>query len=97
MDRNPHDERAVESSTLPQRCAEQMPMEELVDEQQPIQRDDRVTIRDTEHLVYYRCFHNVFSGSSPLRRFTADSSRSCGCELSETSALCRTCGAFPRR
>ncbi len=72
--------------------------EHLEREIQRIREDDRVTIRDAEHLAYYRAFREVFGDRPPLVRFGSDPCQGCGFELPRhDSNFCRTCGAYPAR
>lgn len=77
---------------------EGIPPEELEAERVRIAREERVEIRDAEHLSYYRIFRGVLGNSPPIRRFGEDPCPKCGFELpSRESTFCVTCGAWPVR
>jgi asparagine synthase (glutamine-hydrolysing) len=72
--------------------------ERLAEEIRRIREEDRVTIRDAEHLAYYRAFREVFGDRPPLVRFGRNPCQGCGFELPrDDSTFCRTCGAYPAR
>jgi asparagine synthase (glutamine-hydrolysing) len=86
------------STHLPAWLAERTPPHELADEQVRIRREDRVEIRDAEHLAYYRSFRRQFPDRLNERSFGKDSCVHCGWDLPRSdSTFCTTCGAYPAR
>jgi len=61
--------------------------------------EDRVLIRDEEHLHYYRCFKIEFpNGIESIPRWGDDHCIGCGYELpSKTNMFCTICGTYPAR
>ncbi len=73
--------------------------DEVTAESGRILREDRIEIRDAEHLAYYRAFRRIFGDRLGARTFDpAASCAHCGFRLpSATSTFCVTCGAYPAR
>jgi asparagine synthase (glutamine-hydrolysing) len=86
------------SARLPALFAERISAEEFSAEQRRIREEDRIQIRDPEHLGYYRAFQRIH-GTSPMgERFRAGSCAGCGFSLPRPEAtFCPTCGKFPAR
>jgi asparagine synthase (glutamine-hydrolysing) len=55
---------------------------------------DKVKIRDKEHLQYYRLYRTMFSPPSALAR-TGHRCPGCGADVRPGSTFCITCGAYP--
>jgi asparagine synthase (glutamine-hydrolysing) len=73
-------------------------VETLEAEKERIAREDRVEIRDAEHLAYYRIFRRVFGDAPPLPRYLGECCAKCGFQLpTPESTFCVTCGAWPAR
>jgi asparagine synthase (glutamine-hydrolysing) len=53
-----------------------------------------VTIRDKEHLEYYKLYRSIFPPPSERAR-TAHRCPSCGADVRRGSKFCVTCGAYP--
>jgi asparagine synthase (glutamine-hydrolysing) len=86
------------STRLPGWFAERTPTESLVREQKRILQEDRVQIRDAEHLAYYQAFRRVYPDILKERTFGEDSCAHCGFDLPRfDSVFCTTCGAYPAR
>jgi asparagine synthase (glutamine-hydrolysing) len=86
------------STHLPRWYAERTDPATLAREQQRIWTEDRVEIRDAEHLAYYRAFRRALPDLLADRRFGPDSCAHCGFDLARSdSDFCRTCGAYPAR
>ena len=86
------------STHLPAWFAGRTAAERLAQEQARIRREDRVEIRDAEHLAYYEAFRRVLPDSLDERTFGPDSCAHCGFDLPRTdSVFCTTCGAYPAR
>jgi asparagine synthase (glutamine-hydrolysing) len=87
------------STALPAWFAERTPNERLRAAQAEVHRDDRIDIRDAEHLAYYRVFRKVHLGRLGERTFEpATCCAHCGFGLPRpTSTFCLTCGAYPAR
>jgi asparagine synthase (glutamine-hydrolysing) len=86
------------STRLPAWFASRTPGPLLATEKDRIAREDRVVIRDAEHLAYYRAFRTVFPSALEGRRFGADACARCGFDLpAPDSTFCVTCGAYPAR
>ncbi len=86
------------SARLPAYFATTIPPEEFADAKEQIALEDRVEIRDPEHLAYYRLFRRIFGDGPPLVRFGDDPCPKCGYQLpSHDSNFCMTCGAWPAR
>jgi asparagine synthase (glutamine-hydrolysing) len=67
---------------------------EFLEEKRRILRDDRVIIRDKEHLHYYKLFRNIYpppvqASSTPYR------CPSCWADAPKESTFCVVCGAYP--
>ena len=77
--------------------AEQVPADELAAEQERLLAEEKVTVRDAEHLVYWRAFKREFpDGIAGRKRFADLPCNGCGYELSRPTALfCHVCGAYP--
>ncbi len=86
------------STGLTRYFEEQTDSDALAAEVERIRRDDRVKIRDGEHLAYYRAFRRVFDGAPLLGRFGPHACVHCGFDLPTPDAtFCVTCGAYPAR
>jgi asparagine synthase (glutamine-hydrolysing) len=55
---------------------------------------DKVKIRDKEHLEYYRLYRAMFSPPTALAK-TGQRCPSCGADVRPGSTFCITCGAYP--
>eukprot|EP00271_Cylindrocystis_brebissonii_P006392 TRINITY_DN1916_c0_g1_i1.p1 TRINITY_DN1916_c0_g1~~TRINITY_DN1916_c0_g1_i1.p1 ORF type:complete len:891 (-),score=200.21 TRINITY_DN1916_c0_g1_i1:851-3256(-) len=65
-----------------------------------VRKDDRVRLRDAEHLYYYRAFRSVFGGPdlAGVQRFGPEACVACGHPpLFPDQAFCSTCGEYPAR
>ena len=87
------------SAGLPQWFSDRIPVHTLRSEQERVLREDRVEIRDAEHLAYYRVFREVLGNHLADRTFDpATSCAHCGIRLVRpTDTFCVTCGAYPAR
>jgi asparagine synthase (glutamine-hydrolysing) len=86
------------STRLPTWFAERTPPDQLAVQQARILREDRVEIRDAEHLAYFRAFRRVCPDILGERTFGADACAHCGFDLPRLdSVFCTTCGAYPAR
>ncbi len=86
------------STRLPQWFEERTPAAILVGEQARIRHEDRVEIRDAEHLAYYHAFRRTLPELLGERDFGPDSCAHCGFDLPRPdSTFCTTCGAYPAR
>jgi asparagine synthase (glutamine-hydrolysing) len=86
------------STVLPRLLAARTEPAEFERERDRILREDRVAIRDPEHLAYYRRFRSVFGGMPDLPRFGPTACLGCGFDLPDPrSRFCRVCGAYPAR
>lgn len=67
-------------------------------ERDRVAREDRVEIRDAEHLAYYQAFRRTFPSLLDERTFGPAACAHCGFDLPRPdSTFCTTCGAFPAR
>lgn len=67
-------------------------------EQGKIARQDRVEIRDAEHLAYYQAFRRTFPQALAARTGGPGACAHCGFALNRPDAtFCTTCGAYPAR
>eukprot|EP00741_Cyanophora_paradoxa_P025226 tig00000350_g24351.t1 len=85
---------------LPQYFEAAVDAADLEAERARILREDRVRIRDAEHLVYYRAFRREFRdlAAGPVARFGDDPCRSCGFQLERPEQrFCVVCGEWPAR
>lgn len=81
------------TTTLPKVFEQKMTSEEFQEKQRRIKEEDRVTIRDREHLAYYEVFRSVIGtdrGGSEERTCPQ-----CNWAVPEDATFCRTCGAYP--
>ncbi len=81
------------TTTLPRMFEQRMTDEEFQEKQRRIKEEDRVAIRDREHLVYYEVFRDVIGtnrGGSEGRTCPE-----CNWAVPEETTFCRTCGAYP--
>jgi asparagine synthase (glutamine-hydrolysing) len=86
------------SACLPAYFQERISIEDLAAEKERIAREDRVQIRDAEHLAYYRIFQRVFGDTPPRSRYLGDCCSKCGFPLpTPETTFCVTCGAWPAR
>lgn len=86
------------SARLTRFFGERISVESLEDEKKQIAREDRVEIRDAEHLAYYRIFRRLFGDASPHPRYLGYCCSKCGFQLpTPDSTFCVTCGAWPAR
>jgi asparagine synthetase B (glutamine-hydrolysing) len=86
------------SRALSRYLAERLPPDRFEAERRRILAEDRVTIRDPEHLAYYRRFRAVFPDGLAGPRFGPSGCDGCGYDLEPPGTLlCRTCGAYPAR
>ncbi|ORX93894.1 adenine nucleotide alpha hydrolases-like protein [Basidiobolus meristosporus CBS 931.73] len=86
------------STTLPQYLQERIDPEDLARQQKEILEQDRINIRDAEHLAYYRIFKRVFGDQCPTPRFQDDPCIQCGYQIaSKDKNFCYTCGQWPAR
>jgi asparagine synthase (glutamine-hydrolysing) len=77
-----------------------IPKEEFEAERDTILREDRVAIRDAEHLFYYRAFKKCFPADVGLgiERFGSNPCVACGYQLRKKEEMfCHVCGAWPAR
>jgi asparagine synthase (glutamine-hydrolysing) len=83
---------------LPAWFAERMLGDEFRAEQARIARENRVEIRDAEHLAYFRAFRRVFPAALSERQGGSQVCAHCGFRLPRAdSTFCTTCGAYPAR
>lgn len=86
------------STRLPAWYADRTPVEWFTQERSRIWKEDRVEIRDAEHLAYYQAFRRAFPSSLTERTSGEDSCAHCGFDLPRSdSVFCTTCGAYPAR
>ena len=86
------------SRALGRYFADRIPAGRFASERQRILEDERVEIRDPEHLAYYRRFRAVLGGDRTGARFGPNGCTACGYDLEDDRTLfCRTCGAYPAR
>jgi hypothetical protein len=88
------------TTILPARLKEALSEADLAAAQKSILEQDRVKIRDAEHLYYYRAFRRVFGPGCPLGmvRWGSDPCIACGFQLQQpTQTFCVVCGEYPAR
>jgi asparagine synthase (glutamine-hydrolysing) len=86
------------SAHLPTWYASRTPVQSLSEERARIRREDRVEIRDAEHLAYYQAFRRAMPDLLSERAFGRDTCAHCGFDLPRfDSTFCTTCGAYPAR
>ncbi|MEM2319827.1 MAG: asparagine synthase-related protein [Candidatus Bathyarchaeia archaeon] len=82
------------TAILPSMFNQKISDEEFEEKRRRYLRDDRVVIRDKEHLFYYEVYRSIFgvpySLSSHGRKCP-----NCNSNVNETATYCRTCGAYP--
>jgi asparagine synthase (glutamine-hydrolysing) len=81
------------TSVLPQFFEEKISDEEFLAKREKHHRDDRVTVRDKEHLYYYEVFRSIFGVPKPTKS-NMRTCPACGSGLPENASFCRTCGAW---
>ncbi len=86
------------ATRLPEWFAGRTSTESLGVQQGRILREDRVEIRDAEHLAYYEAFRRIYPELLAQRRPGAQTCAHCGFDLPRPdSTFCITCGAYPAR
>jgi hypothetical protein len=88
------------TTILPARLKEALSEANLAAAQTSILEQDRVKIRDAEHLYYYRAFRRVFGPGCPpgMVRWGSDPCIACGFQLQQpTQTFCVVCGEYPAR
>ena len=82
------------STFLTEKLSIKIPDEEFFEKKQKYQEEDKVAIRDKEHLFYYEVYRSLFGPPKPLdpKKKTCPY---CQANVSEKSEFCRTCGAYP--
>lgn len=98
------------TTILPRAFAERCDKAEFEKEKLQIWEEDRIKIRDAEHLHYYRVFQRAFTidrnsvGHSvtrfccPVERYGSDPCRACGFQLERPDQyFCVVCGEWPAR
>jgi asparagine synthase (glutamine-hydrolysing) len=86
------------ATRLPAWFSERTPEGAFVAEQERIRQEDRVEIRDAEHLAYYQSFRRAFPHAIAERTGGSDACSHCGFQLPRSdSTFCTTCGAYPAR
>lgn len=88
------------TTVLPKLFAEQADPTKLEAEMRAIWEEDRVRIRDAEHLFYYKAFKRVFGekGDCGIERWGSDPCKSCGYQFqSPEQTFCVVCGKWPAR
>ncbi|KAJ3039392.1 hypothetical protein HDV00_012268 [Rhizophlyctis rosea] len=96
------------TTTLPKLFEALDDKEEVEREKGRIWIEDKIKIRDVEHLHYYRVFRRIFykesddgSGGTwtcPVERYGSDPCRSCGFQLQRPEQyFCVVCGEWPAR
>lgn len=86
------------ATRLPVWFAARMPAAVLSAERDRIAGEDRIEIRDAEHLAYYQAFRKVFPRALYERTGGAEACAHCGFPLPRPdSTFCTTCGAYPAR
>jgi asparagine synthase (glutamine-hydrolysing) len=84
------------SARLPEWFARRTAVDEFGFEQKRLRQQDRVEIRDPEHLAYFQAFRRAFPSRLSEARFTSGCCVHCGFRLARRQAtFCRTCGAYP--
>ncbi|KAJ3380376.1 hypothetical protein HDU92_006033 [Lobulomyces angularis] len=84
--------------------------DEFLKEAKKILNEEKIVIRNSEHLLYYRVFKKVFSDKKsfesnniwwknvPVKRFSTDPCKDCGWQLENPEQyFCVVCGAWPAR
>ena len=82
------------TTMLPSILEQKIPDADFHEKRDRFKREDRVTIRDKEHLTYYEVFRDIFG----MSKEDANEKRQCPqCRYSvmEHATFCRTCGAYP--
>lgn len=86
------------STRLPAWFAERTSPEHLYSEQGRIRREERVEIRDAEHLAYFQAFSRALPEALAGRTEGSGVCAHCAFPLPRPEAtFCPTCGAFPAR
>ncbi len=82
------------TTTLPQFFNKRISNSEFADKKKYIKNEDKVTIRDKEHLFYYEIYKNIFDIPHPTD-LNKKICPQCNSNVLEKSTFCRTCGAYP--
>ena len=93
------------TTTFPKLFCSRINDAEFAEKKEFCLREDRVTIRDKEHLAYYEAFRSAF-GPPPLPHphpyphpprpsATGKTCPQCNSGVPQGSTFCRTCGAYP--
>jgi asparagine synthase (glutamine-hydrolysing) len=80
------------TTILPHVFEEKISDQEFQEKKYAIKEEDRVTIRDKEHLAYYEVFRRVMGGR-PVT--SGQICPHCQYEVRKDATFCRTCGAYP--
>ncbi|GAM26515.1 hypothetical protein SAMD00019534_096900 [Acytostelium subglobosum LB1] len=91
------------STVMPAHLAAKLTTEELDKEKERVWLEDKIKIRDAEHLHYYRVFRKLFpvddsNGYPSLVRFGDDPCPACSYQMtSREQNFCVICGHYPAR
>ena len=82
------------TTILPKYLAKKISDSDFAIKKKKILENDKVTIRDQEHLVYYEAYREVV-GVPHAKDPDARTCPQCNSNVSDNAVVCRTCGAYP--
>lgn len=82
------------TATLPSRFDSTIPDLEFDEKRARYLNQDKVTIRDKEHLFYYEVYRSIVGVPHPTLA-SAKICPDCNSDVPNEASFCRTCGAYP--
>lgn len=82
------------TTVMPEFMDTRIPKAEFAEAKAKYLREDRVTVRDKEHLAYYRIYREMF-GPPAAGDKSGKTCPDCGAAIEKDRDFCITCGAYP--
>lgn len=83
------------TTILPKLFDKEVSEQDFKEKKRKYLREDKVKIRDKEHLIYYEFYKSIFGPPYSLRRKKGRICPYCKASVPKTATYCRTCGAYP--
>ena len=83
------------TTILPKLFDEEVSEQDFDEKRRKYLSEDKVRIRDKEHLIYYELYRSIFGPPYALRRNKERACPHCNASVPKTATYCKTCGAYP--